>query len=236
MKTNQERSFIWKISGSGLPDLRVKADCFDNALAEAREINSNYSSGQVIVEIKTEAAVSRERGKSMEKTLREMVEDIDKVNAEYILRDERIGNEYKRLKRFQRDGREDVIKFQMDRLVEMIREFDGTHLTPANAKVGDGATIRLWSDNHACTIIKVTKSSITVQRDKATLHPDFKPEFEMGGFLAYCTNQSEQSYTYERDEQGQVTTLRWSDKYQSYGRPGSQRLIKGRHEFYDYNF
>lgn len=73
-------------------------------------------------------------------------------------------------------------------------------------------------------------------RDKATLNPDFKPEFIPGGFAAHCTNQSEQSYTYEPDEKGEVTTFHWSDKFQRYGQPGNLTLSKGRHEFYDYNF
>lgn len=80
------------------------------------------------------------------------------------------------------------------------------------------------------------KNSVTVRRDKATLNPDFKPEWIPGGFAAHCTNQEEQSYTYEPDESGTVYTFRWSNKYQRYGQPGNLSLSKGRHEFYDYNF
>ena len=109
-------------------------------------------------------------------------------------------------------------------------------LTPATAKVGDGATICYWSDREACTIIKVTKSTVTVRRDKAKLDPDFKPEFIPGGFSAHCTNQGEQTYTYEPDPDGHVTTFHWSKKFGTYGTPGNLRLIRGRHEFYDYNF
>ena len=109
-------------------------------------------------------------------------------------------------------------------------------MTPANIQLGDGVTVNLWSDRYAATVIKVTKSSVTVRRDKATLNPDFKPEWIPGGFAAHCTNQEEQSYTYEPDESGTVYTFRWSNKYQRYGQPGNLSLSKGRHEFYDYNF
>ncbi|MDE6388934.1 MAG: hypothetical protein K2L82_14130 [Lachnospiraceae bacterium] len=170
------------------------------------------------------------------RTLKEIVEAIDKANAEYILRDAEIQKDYKWMEKCRDNGKMDYLQGALEHLEERIREFDSTHLTPANAKVGDGATINLWSDRHACTIIKVTKTTITVQRDTAILNPDFKPEFILGGFAEHCTNQSEQSYTYERDEQGQVTTIHWSEKYQSYGRPGFPTLSKGRHEFYDYNF
>lgn len=109
-------------------------------------------------------------------------------------------------------------------------------ICPANVKVGDGVTVNMWSDRHAATIIKVTPCSVTVQYDKATLDPNFKPEWIPGGFAGHCINQEDQTYTYERDPNGRVETYRWSKKYGTYGTPGNLRLSKGRHEFYDYNF
>ena len=109
-------------------------------------------------------------------------------------------------------------------------------ICPANIKVGDGVTVHLYSDAHAATVIKVTACSVTVQYDKATLDPNFKPEWIAGGFAAHCTNQDEQTYTYERNPKGRIETYRWSNRYGSYGTPGNLRLTKGRHEFYDYNF
>jgi hypothetical protein len=112
-----------------------------------------------------------------------------------------------------------------DICVEKRRELD----------VGDGCTFHLWSDSHACTVIKRTPKTITIQRDKAVLDPNFKPEWIPGGFAAHCTNQDEQRYTYERDPKGEIITARWSEK-----RGGFIYLDKiittGRHEFYDYNF
>lgn len=102
-------------------------------------------------------------------------------------------------------------------------------------KEGDGITINLWSDSHAYTVIKRTPSTITVQRDKAILDKNFKPEWIAGGFAGHCTNQDEQSYTYERNEKGEVLTLRYSKKYGRFMYLEKSISI-GRHEFYDYNF
>ena len=109
-------------------------------------------------------------------------------------------------------------------------------LTPETAKVGDGATIVLWSDRHACTIVKVTKSFVCVQRDKAVLSGDWKPNIIPGGFAGHCVNQHEQQWTCTPDPNGEIIKFAWSAKYQRYGQPGNARLIAGRQEFYDYNF
>lgn len=157
-------------------------------------------------------------------------------NARYILCCEEIIEGFKRAERYRKDGKPELADMVEQRTIERITIFNRTALTPATVKVGDGVTINLWSDRHAATVIKVTAKTVTVRRDKATLNPDFKPEFIAGGFAAHCTNQSEQSYTYEPDEKGEVTTFHWSDKFQRYGQPGNLTLSKGRHEFYDYNF
>ena len=105
-------------------------------------------------------------------------------------------------------------------------------------EVGDGVTLHLWSDAHACTVIAKTKTTITVQRDKATLDPNFKPEWIEGGFAGHCTNQDEQTYTYEQDPNGETYKCRWSEKNGRFqtGSDGSMRISRGRREFYDYNF
>lgn len=166
----------------------------------------------------------------------EFISRIDSINAEYIMQNSEIMNCFDRALKYLNQGKKDMYLFRLDMAREKIEKFGECHLTPANAKVGEGATINFWSDRQAATIIKVTKCSITVQRDKAILNPNFKPEFIIGGFSAHCTNQSEQSYTYEMDETGQTYTFRWSKKHCSYGTPGNLTLSKGRHEFYDYNF
>lgn len=181
------------------------------------------------------------------------VQEIDPANAEYILADGDILSQYQNYLSWKNKHSTNVriakdfgknVDETCNRMAEnilhslekSIRQYGEYHLTPANAKVGDGATVYLYSDSHAGTIVKVTKCTVTVRRDKATLDPNFKPEFIPGGFCAHCTNQDEQKYTYEPNENGELTTVRWSKKYNRYGQPGDIRLGKGRHEFYDYNF
>ena len=101
--------------------------------------------------------------------------------------------------------------------------------------VGDGITINLWSDSHAYTVIKRTPSTITVQRDRAILDPNFKPQWILGGFVGHCVNQEDQTYTYERNENGEVLTLRFSKKHGRFMYLDRAVSI-GRREFYDYNF
>lgn len=188
--------------------------------------------------------------------LAEIVKEIDPTNFEYIMQDSLILRQYDSYRRWkdrdefcrslaiERVGENGGVDEECDRvashaledLKEELSKWDSRHLTPANVKVGDGATINLYTDREAGTIVKVTKCSITIQRDKAIRDPNFKPEFIPGGFAAHCTNQDEQSYTYERNENGALTTLWWSKKYNRYGTPGNLTASKGRHEFYDYNF
>lgn len=105
-------------------------------------------------------------------------------------------------------------------------------------EVGDGVTMYLWSDSHACTVIARTAKTLTIQRDKAMLSPDFKPEWVPGGFSAICTNSEKQEWTYERDPDGEIIKCRWSEKYGRWqsGSDGSIHIGRGRHEHHDYNF
>lgn len=161
---------------------------------------------------------------------------IDQVNAEYIMQDKNIVETFQRAAEYLREGKRGLAEYVFREAKRKVNEFGRYRLTPASIQVGDGVTVNLWSDRYAATVIKVTKSSVTVRRDKAILNSDFKPEWIPGGFAAHCTNQDEQTYTYEPDENGTEYTFRWSRKYQRYGQPGNLTLSKGRHEFYDYNF
>ena len=173
------------------------------------------------------------------KELMDLIETIDAVNAEYIAEDYRVNDKVYMINRFVQKRDEfpaSVLESLYEELKEAIAEFDAKHLTPANVKVGQGASVKLYSDIYAGTIVKVTKASITIKRDKATLDPNWKPEFIAGGFAGHCVNNNSQTYTYEPDPNGEEYTLRWSKKYNTYGTPNNPRAIKGRHEFYDYNF
>ena len=102
-----------------------------------------------------------------------------------------------------------------------------------NAEVGDGATVRLWSDSQAYTIIKRTPCTLTLRRCKAIR--DFTPEWVTGGFSAICTNIEDQKWKYEEDENGTIIVAHWSEKFKRF-RYNNMFVSVGRHEYYDYNF
>lgn len=88
-------------------------------------------------------------------------------------------------------------------------------------KIGDGATVILWTDRYAGTIIKHTRCQIHVQRDIAVRQDE--------------RGMSEsQDYTYTADPKGQVYVFRKTKRgYKS----GSFGLAIGvRDEYYDYCF
>lgn len=167
--------------------------------------------------------------------LRTLAFQIDPRNAAYIMNDYEVTRLMERINHWRgrhnpdADSVADAIACNLD---NYIAEYSTTHLTPANVKVGDGVTVNLYTDRHAGTIVKVTKTTITIRRDKATLKPEFKPKFDG----MYCTNNAAQEWTYEPDADGELTTLHWSKAYNQYGRPGGLTASKGRHEFHDYNF
>lgn len=102
-----------------------------------------------------------------------------------------------------------------------------------------GATICRYTDCHAYTVIKRTKTTITLQRDKATLlnNPTSGEEDALkvspGGFMAHV--EGTQRYEYQRDEDGETVIARWNAKRNRY-MVGSYSVIAGRSEHYDYNF
>lgn len=106
----------------------------------------------------------------------------------------------------------------------------------ADVKVGDGVTLNYYSDREAYTVIARTAKTLTIQRDVAKLDPNFKPVFIPGGFAGTVINQHEQTYAYERNENGSILKCYWSERGQRFFYNGCIGVSKGRHEFYDYNF
>lgn len=109
--------------------------------------------------------------------LAEIVKEIDPTNVEYIMQDSLILQQYDSYRRWKdrdkfcrslaidRVGENGGIDEECERVAahalehfkEEISKWDSRHLTPANAKVGDGATVNYYTDRHAGTIVKVTK-------------------------------------------------------------------------------
>lgn len=101
-------------------------------------------------------------------------------------------------------------------------------------KVGEGATIKWYSDRTACTIIEVGKNYIKVQQDKAT-------RIDNNGM------SDAQEYVYERDNKAPIYTFKKcrkskydeNDLYTDNGKRndyGSKLIIGIRREYYDYTF
>lgn len=102
-------------------------------------------------------------------------------------------------------------------------------------EVGDHAHVTLWSDIEPVTIIKKTATTLTVRYDEATLDPDWKPEFVLGGFCAHCTNNDEQRWFFRENPNGRTETFRWSKSMNCYQHNGC-KLRPGWRKHYDYNF
>ena len=89
-------------------------------------------------------------------------------------------------------------------------------------KEGMGATICCWSDRHAATIVKVTKSQIHVQEDFAT-------RTDSNGM------SESQTYDYSPNTNAPVIVFRKTKKgYRSKG--GDSLLVGHRQHYYDYSF
>ena len=103
-------------------------------------------------------------------------------------------------------------------------------------EVGDHCHICHWSDVTPCTIIAKTPTTLTVRHDKATRDENWKPEWDIGGFSAHCTNIDEQKWNIEEDEDGTVEVFRWSKRYNQYRNTCGEKLFPEWKKFYDYNF
>ena len=94
-----------------------------------------------------------------------------------------------------------------------------TQLTPT---VGMGATILCWTDRHAGTIVKVTRTQVHVQRDTAT-------RVDANGM------SEAQDYKYAADPTGTVEVFRMTRKgYRNSA--GNGLLIGSRRAYHDYSF
>lgn len=99
-----------------------------------------------------------------------IIRAIDPDNAPYIIQDSEIVRHFQRAAEHLKNGNRKLAGFCFRGAKEKVTQFGEHYLTPANIQVGDGVTVNLWSDRYAATVIKVTKSSVTVRRDKATLN------------------------------------------------------------------
>lgn len=94
--------------------------------------------------------------------------------------------------------------------------------------LGQGATIQMYTDRLACTVVKVSKSGrkIWIQEDKAT-------RTDSNGMSDYG-----QTYTYEQDLQAEVqqVSLRKDGAWRISGRHGSRVYLGSRNKYHDFSF
>jgi hypothetical protein len=88
--------------------------------------------------------------------------------------------------------------------------------TSEQGKVGDGATILMYSDTHPATIIARTAKTLTVQEDNHKIESGTWPDFQ---------------YSYSPNPNGAITVFHWSAKkgWQASGR----RLLVGERRYYN---
>lgn len=90
-------------------------------------------------------------------------------------------------------------------------------------EVGQGATVLMWTDRHAATIVKVTPATVTVQVDKAT-------RIDKNGM------SESQEYSYEPDPEGRLITFRWTKSNQWKSSCGNRLLVGTRRSYHDFSF
>jgi hypothetical protein len=91
------------------------------------------------------------------------------------------------------------------------------------AVVGMGATILMWTDRHAATIVKVTRTQVHVRRDKAT-------RTDKNGM------SESQEYTYEADPTATVEIFRKTKRGWRATGGGKGLRIGDRREYHDFSF
>jgi len=163
----------------------------------------------------------------------EMIREINPAMFDYVIEYFEIKNHLSTVDYLEERGMMDRIAEKREEVTQVVNDFINRTITPVNAKVGEGISQCFYTDRHAMTIIKMTATTITCQRDKAV--KTFTPEIIPGGFAGHCVNNDDQTYDYEADPNGEIVVFRWSKKYSRYQNKYS-RVIKGRHEKYDYNF
>lgn len=110
-------------------------------------------------------------------------------------------------------------------------------------KVGDGATIFGWSDQHAATIISISKSkrAVIIQEDTATLLNGYnsgQPDaliMVSGGFAGHTTGT--QRWEFKPNPQGSQhrVSLRKNGKWIISGTK-TPVILGVRNHYYDFNF
>lgn len=89
--------------------------------------------------------------------------------------------------------------------------------TPDIGKIGEGATILMYSDTYPCTIIARTGKTVTVQEDNHKIESGTWPDFD---------------YSYSPNPEGPVTIFRWSNSHGWQNKNAGRKLLIGTRRYY----
>lgn len=105
-------------------------------------------------------------------------------------------------------------------------------------QVNDRVHYAVGSDVFPGVVSKVTPKTVTIRRSQSTLHPDWKPEIDIGGFAGHCVNQHSQQWEFSDDLNGQEVKFTYRTKSQKFivVRCKTSVLYEGWRKFHDYNF
>lgn len=91
-----------------------------------------------------------------------------------------------------------------------------------------------YSQSYAWVEISRTDKTVTLARVDVAKDPDWKPDFDIGGFAAHCSNQSDQTWLFSGIDDRTRKTIRFTKRGWSY--KGVNFLPNRAINFYDYNF
>jgi hypothetical protein len=105
-------------------------------------------------------------------------------------------------------------------------------------QIGDRVNYSIGSDVFPGVVSKVTPKTVMIRESQATLHPDWKPEFDVGGFAAHCSNQHSQHWEFSDDPNGIVRKFTYRQAPRKFMMVGSNTSVLrgGWRKFHDYNF
>ena len=95
-----------------------------------------------------------------------------------------------------------------------------------------------YSDVHPYEVLAISKSGkqITIRAMKAERDPAWQPDFDIGGFSAHCSNQSDQRWMIESDSDGHTMKAHKRADGDFWGAYGRHRIDAKPRRFYDYHF
>lgn len=103
-----------------------------------------------------------------------------------------------------------------------------------NLPAGNYFTECGYSERYPWVEIKRTAQTVTLAKVMVRADPDWKPEMIPGGFAAHCTNQSEQTWIFDKVNKAHQLVIRRTSK--GWSHKGIRFLEGVAREFYDYNF